>query len=61
VTTSAEHVRFTLAATNGFDPGGTIRRSVNVRFTGVDRKLPWSGRTDANDPTQTYLVSCLTE
>jgi hypothetical protein len=32
VTTSAENVRFTpVAATNGFDPGGTIRRSVNVR------------------------------
>jgi hypothetical protein len=30
-------------------------------LTGADRKSTVTGQTDANDPTQTYLVSCLTE
>jgi hypothetical protein len=25
----------------------------NVRYWGVDRKSPWSGKTDANDPKRT--------
>src|SRR6266540_626952 len=28
----------------------------NVRSPGVDRKSPWSGQTDANDPSQTLAA-----
>jgi hypothetical protein len=29
----------------------------NVRSPGVDRKSPWSGQTDANDPSPTFPSS----
>jgi hypothetical protein len=38
-------------------PFGTFETCPSILrcpFTGVDRKSPWSGRTDANDPKLTY-------
>jgi hypothetical protein len=34
-----------------------LRRPVEP--AGVDRKSPWSGQTEANDPTRTYWASMI--